>query len=66
MPNASSIQKQLSEKLGVAWKILEECQQLVKSSGSENGSSPTLRKKGGLTTEQKVQFKLKREKRLSK
>lgn len=66
MPNPSTIQKQLQEKLGTAYTILEDCARLMSKLGSEMGSSPALRKKGGLSEEQIVQFKMKREKRLNK
>lgn len=65
MVRDSTIQE-LSEINAMAKILLEKSQQLIAKLGSENGSSPALRKKGGLSEEQIVLFKMKREKRLNK
>lgn len=56
----STLIKALQEKVGAAYSILEDCHRLMAKLGSENGSSPALRKKGGLSEEQKLKARQRR------
>lgn len=66
MSQSASIYKALQEKMNTASTLLEDCHQLMKKLGSDKGSSPALKKKGGLSEEDKVRFRNRREQNLNK
>lgn len=65
MSNASTI-KELSEINALAKVLQEKSDHLMKKLGSDKGSSPALKKKGGLSEEDKQRARLRREKIINK